>query len=304
MNKHDLKRVWLTVIAVVGYVLLLPIFRSLARRCGVRELRVLTYHSASNSRRHETNVAPSVFDAQMTFLSRHAEVVCLADMTWVNPASSKPKTHNPRRPKPMVAVTLDDGYADNLSVVSPILMRHNLPATCFVTAGLAGTTWQLPHDHGHPKEPNQLLSWDNVRQLCKTGVAIGSHGLFHSRLSRISNNELRKEVEDSKALLERETGQPVTVFSYPYGRRGDYDRRAMAAAKEAGYQAAVTAVYGWNTNMNRRFEMKRIGIESSDTLFTFRAKLNGALDLLVLGETRIWRRFVGFVNSRTGAWGE
>jgi len=64
----------------------------------------------------------------------------------------------------------------------------------------------------------------------------------------------------------------------------DYDGRAVREARRARLCRAVTARYGWNALGGDMFELRRMGIESSDTLFTLRAKLNGALDLLAIAK--------------------
>ena len=289
--KLPAKRLLLTFLAFAGYGLLLPFVRWL--RCWHRgtELRILTYHSVNTDREHETNILPDTFAKQMAFLRSFADVRDLGDM-FESPSATGPQ---------VVAVTLDDGYADNLHVAAPILDRHHLPATCFVAVGYVGTDSRLPHDGEAGAEAARLLSWDELRELPAKGVTVGSHGLSHVSLSLAPNDVRHREIHASRAVLQRRIGQSVKVISVPYGKQEDYTRAVIDEARAAGYCAAVTARYGWNWIGDDPFELRRIGVDASDTLFTLRAKLNGALDMLILAETRAGRRLVRWVNRVLGA---
>jgi peptidoglycan/xylan/chitin deacetylase (PgdA/CDA1 family) len=63
------------------------------------------------------------FDAHVATMRRHADVVPLGEVL----APSR---------RPRVAITFDDGYADNLYVAEPILARHGAPATVFVATAV------------------------------------------------------------------------------------------------------------------------------------------------------------------------
>ena len=68
------------------------------------------------------------FDAQMAELRRHYTPVPLEEV-WRRWSRGR------RLPRRAVAVTFDDGFADNASCALPILRRHGIPATVFVSSG-------------------------------------------------------------------------------------------------------------------------------------------------------------------------
>ncbi len=76
------------------------------------------------------SVFPQNFDAHLAHLRRRYAVLSLEELR-----AALRKGSVPRR---AVAVTFDDGYADNLTNARPILERHQVPATVFVTTGYTG----------------------------------------------------------------------------------------------------------------------------------------------------------------------
>lgn len=282
--KRIIKSAVLHILAAAGYVLLLPLWRR-----NRNAFRILTYHSIGDRRPHETNVSSEAFDRQMAFLASATRPVAMQDI-FTTPGDGRAQ----------VIVTMDDGYADNLDVAQPILARHGIPAVCFLTADYVGTDRLLPHDARYIAEQARLLTWDEAKELARRGITIGSHGKSHLRLSTLDDDAIRAEMSGSMKRIHEETGVEVVYVSFPFGRAGDFDQRAVVAAREAGYCVSLCAMYGTNRCGEQDGPLRRIGVESSDTLFTLRAKLNGALDLLALFETLLGRSIVRGLNALTG----
>ena len=71
-------------------------------------------------------VNPANFAEQMNVLNTLANPASLDQLLEAQPG------------EPSVAVTFDDGYVDNLDSALPILQRHDVPATIFVSTGYIG----------------------------------------------------------------------------------------------------------------------------------------------------------------------
>lgn len=84
-------------------------------------------------------------------------------------------------------------------------------------------------------------SWDELRVLQAAGIEIGGHSVNHPILSAEHDEQVRREIIDCKQRLDAELGQPVISFCYPNGEAADYDVRAKAACREAGFTSAVAA---------------------------------------------------------------
>jgi len=128
------------------------------------------------------------------------------------------------------------------------------------------------------RDAYRLLDAD---ELCRAAasplVEIGAHALTHPDLTRLADEDLRREVGEGKRILEGLTGRPVTAFAYPLGR---YDARTVEAVRRAGYERAVV-VEPLHPETDARFPaltFPRSGVYGDSGLI-FRAKARGLDEL-------------------------
>ena len=166
-----------------------------------------------------------------------------------------------------VAITLDDGFADNFEYGFAILQKYNIPATIFLTAGLLGHKNLWMSSRGFPER--KLLTWDKIK-LMQGLVKFGAHTVNHVRLTEIDQETARKEISESKAIIEENLGVKVKHFAYPYGL---FDEHVVKSVKESGFESACTTRSGFNNKNIDVFRLRRIEIFGDDTLWKVKQKL-------------------------------
>ena len=94
---------------------------------------ILLYHRVTKLERDPQLlcVSPENFESQISYISSRFQVVPLAEISRAL-VKGRPL-------RDAIAITFDDGYADNLYEAAPILRRYNCPATVFATTGHTGT---------------------------------------------------------------------------------------------------------------------------------------------------------------------
>jgi peptidoglycan/xylan/chitin deacetylase (PgdA/CDA1 family) len=95
-----------------------------------RGLIVLTYHSVGPAAEHPYlhRMPPDRFRAQLRYLKTHYDVVPVVEgLDRLALRYGSLSSH-----RPMAAVTVDDGYADNYEHIFPIAREQNVPITIFV----------------------------------------------------------------------------------------------------------------------------------------------------------------------------
>jgi peptidoglycan/xylan/chitin deacetylase (PgdA/CDA1 family) len=114
-----------------------------------------------------------------------------------------------------------------------------------------------------------------VRQLVGADgtLTIGSHGHSHHRLAGLDEASQRRELTESKRILESRLGRKVAALAYPYGWPGSYTARTKFLAAEAGYRLAFASLEGVNRpDSLDPYDIRRLGVGSGDSPALLRAR--------------------------------
>ncbi len=119
--------------------------------------------------------------------------------------------------------------------------------------------------HAEPCAPTgsddpALMDWDALRTLARQGFDIGSHSADHLNLAQLDADALARQLDDSKAHIEAQLGQPVRSLAYPYGGAEHFNAGVQAAARAAGYEFAFTALEGPVTPRSDATALPRLGL--------------------------------------------
>jgi peptidoglycan/xylan/chitin deacetylase (PgdA/CDA1 family) len=166
---------------------------------------VLCYHAVSPTWEHRLAIQPDLLLRQIRVLSRF-------------------------RP---VHATFDDAFRSAPSIF-PALELLGVPIQIFVCTSYArtGAPLTLPELAGDDPEQLATMDWDALLEHAHRGVTIGSHAVSHPHLTKLTGDELRRELNESKEEIEDRLGRPCEDLAYPYG---EHDERVRAAARAAGY---------------------------------------------------------------------
>lgn len=123
--------------------------------------------------------------------------------------------------------------------------------------------------------PPFAIDWDQVREMAQSGIEFGSHTVTHPILANVDQQQLERELVESRLAIESQTGQSVEVVAYPIGKRFAYDERVIAACRSAGYRLGVSYESGVNSwPACAPFELRRIAVERYTNRAMFEALLS------------------------------
>lgn len=105
---------------------------------------------------------------------------------------------------------------------------------------------------------NLMMTSNEVKLMHQSGMQIGAHTVNHPILARLSQEEARCEILESRKTLERILGEQVGLFAYPNGKPSeDYSPETAALVRDLGFDAAVSTRWGVSSGDVDLFELRR-----------------------------------------------
>jgi peptidoglycan/xylan/chitin deacetylase (PgdA/CDA1 family) len=178
---------------------------------------VFMYHRFGEQGVPATNIRVEQFDSHLRELAeRRAAVIGLGDIVTALRASAP-------LPKRAVALSIDDAFKSVYTVAWPRLRAAGLPFTLFVSTDAVA------------RRGGNYMSWDQIRELAKAGVTIGSQTASHLHMARSSDAKNRADIAKSNQRFVQELGAVPSLLAYPYG---EASRAVRQLAIDAGFEAA------------------------------------------------------------------
>lgn len=111
----------------------------------------------------------------------------------------------------------------------------------------------VPHER-------MTINWEEVNEMAEKGISFGSHSCAHHLLTRLDEQTIRQELQESNQVLRALPVGYLPVFCYP---NGDNTDAIQDLVKESGYVAAVGTRNGMEGQCPKNlYELNRIGMHN------------------------------------------
>lgn len=230
-----------------GPVRRLQVQRLAARGCA--PLYCLFYHRVADTHPNDWTISCDGFEQQIDYMRSQFEIIGLDEL------QRRVRQKDSRRPA--IAITFDDGYAENSRFALPLLMKHKIPCTYFVATQHVLTGRPFEHDQaaGIPLPVNTV---EELKSAAEGGIEIGLHTRTHIDLAGVDDPQiLRREITDAVPELAALIDRRIRYFAFPYGLRPQLTQAAIQAVYAAGLEGFCSAFGAYNLPGRDAFHIRR-----------------------------------------------
>jgi len=178
-----------------------------------------------------------------------------------------------------VAVTFDDGFQCVVENALPELNIREIPVTLFIPTGFLGKNLSWDKNTTQKYSDKLIISAEQLKNLNSNLITIGSHSVTHSNLTLLSEENIKKELVESKNRLEIILNKEITLLAFPYG---EYNKNVLDISKKTGYKRVFSTLPTSPFYRINAFLLGRINVSPDDWFIEFRLKLLGAYQWLPL----------------------
>ncbi len=218
-------------------------------RSGNAPVMSIYYHRVADHSPNDWTISNGQFKREIEWLEANFDLVSLDE------AQRRIRDGNKR---PAVAITFDDGYAENCDQALPLLISKQIPCTYFVTSHYALTGEAFPHDValGEPLSPNSI---PQLSSLADAGITIGAHTRTHPDLGKMSDESaMFDEIVGGRIDLEDALGIEINHFAFPFGLHNNLNATAFRIAAANRFTGVCSAYGGYNFPGEDSFHIQRI----------------------------------------------
>jgi peptidoglycan/xylan/chitin deacetylase (PgdA/CDA1 family) len=236
--------------------------RAMVQKVCPGTIPVLMYHrvpDAPINTQHQTFVTRQNFRKHLRFFKlRRLTSITFKDYDdFVN--GRKNWSTFPRRP---FILTFDDGYDNNYSNMLPLTREYGFTGVLFLLGDFSASAnfW----DEGEEPDAVRLMSTVQKRAFVAGGWEIGAHTFSHPDLTKLDDEQARREIQESKTCIEKELNTSIVSFAYPYG---NCDERTKRLVRESGYEFGIATDSGGNTIEDDRLQIFRVNMFPGENAF-------------------------------------
>ena len=193
-------------------------------------------------------------------------------------------------------LNFDDGWKSHYQYVKPILDKYNIKATFYIVCNYV--------DNNNNNINGKRMNWNQIIDLQKDGMDIGSHTMNHVDLEGLSNKEIDYEIGQSKECL-KSHGINASTFAYPFssGTDNEYVINTIAKFYDLGRSGGDTLMFlhcdGWKGKSTQK-DCRTTDDEGKVNYVTRYSLLRWAhQNDRGANDNEILDNFIQFVNSQT-----
>lgn len=176
-------------------------------------------------------------------------------------------------------LTFDDGNKSDVDIALPLLKKYGVKAIFFIVTDFIGK--------------DGYITIDDIKTLHRSGMTIGSHSKSHNDLTLCSIEQVRHELEASKAYLEKLLKVKIDHFSIPYG---EYDNKVLLEAKRVYDNVYTSCPSHLSKKLIGRLSLHRNSNYKISNRFSYYFVIGSSI--VRYSSLRIIKRCIGYENYK------